>query len=53
MPSSEFYDKLARFYHLIFENWDDSIERQATALDSIIRGTALKTATWHVKECLL
>jgi SAM-dependent methyltransferase len=40
MHSSEFYDKLAPFYHLIFENWDDSIKRQAAALDSIIRSVA-------------
>ena len=40
MSASEFYDKLAPFYHLIFENWERSIERQGTALDSIIRSTA-------------
>ena len=37
MSAAEFYDKLAPFYHLIFENWERSIERQGTALDSIIR----------------
>ena len=36
-PTADFYDKLAPFYHLIFENWQSSIARQATALDSIIR----------------
>lgn len=40
MSASGFYDNLAPFYHLIFENWERSIERQATALDSIIRSTA-------------
>jgi len=40
MSASEFYDKLAPFYHLIFEDWDRSIERQATALDSLIRTSA-------------
>src|SRR5512138_3601297 len=40
MSASEFYDKLAPFYHLIFENWERSIERQGTALDSIIRSAA-------------
>ncbi len=39
MSASDFYDKLAPYYHLIFENWEDSIERQAAALDSIIRST--------------
>ena len=33
---SEFYDRLASLYHLIFPNWDESIERQATQLSSII-----------------
>lgn len=40
MSVSEFYDKLAPFYHLIFENWERSIERQGAALDSLIRATA-------------
>ena len=40
MSASDFYDNLAPFYHLIFENWERSIERQATALDSIIRSSA-------------
>ena len=33
---SEFYDQLASLYHLIFQNWDESIERQAGQLTSII-----------------
>jgi glycine/sarcosine N-methyltransferase len=42
-----FYDALAEHYHLIFENWDSSIERQAKALNALIRseepgGRALK-----------
>ena len=36
LPMSEFYDRLASFYHLIFQNWDESIERQAGQLTSII-----------------
>ena len=32
----EFYDNLASLYHLIFPDWDESIERQATQLSSII-----------------
>ena len=32
----EFYDDLASLYHLIFPDWDESIERQATQLSSII-----------------
>jgi len=33
---SEFYDQLASLYHLIFQNWDESIERQAGQLTSLI-----------------
>jgi SAM-dependent methyltransferase len=33
---SEFYDQLASLYHLIFQNWDESIERQAGQLTGII-----------------
>ncbi|HET7460624.1 MAG TPA: class I SAM-dependent methyltransferase [Longimicrobium sp.] len=34
---SDFYDRLAPFYHLIFPDWDASIARQARALDAVIR----------------
>lgn len=34
---SAFYDQMARFYHLIFPDWDQSIERQAGQLAGIIR----------------
>lgn len=33
---NDFYDRLASLYHLIFQNWDESIERQAGQLSSII-----------------
>jgi SAM-dependent methyltransferase len=33
---SDFYDQMASLYHLIFPNWDESIERQAGQLTSII-----------------
>jgi SAM-dependent methyltransferase len=33
---SEFYDQLASLYHLVFQHWDESIERQAGQLTSII-----------------
>ena len=32
----DFYDQLAPYYHLIFPDWDQSIERQAIILDDII-----------------
>jgi SAM-dependent methyltransferase len=34
---SDFYDRMADLYHLIFPNWDESIERQAGQLTRIIR----------------
>lgn len=33
---SDFYDRMAGLYHLIFQNWDESIERQTGQLTSII-----------------
>jgi SAM-dependent methyltransferase len=35
---SEFYDKLSSLYHLIFEDWDESIAHQAGQLAAIIEG---------------
>jgi SAM-dependent methyltransferase len=34
---SNFYDQLSPFYHVIFENWDASIERQGSNLKRIIQ----------------
>ncbi len=34
---SDFYDRMAGLYHLIFQDWDESIERQAGQLTDIIR----------------
>ena len=34
---SEFYDCMASLYHLIFADWDESIERQAEQLSGILR----------------
>jgi SAM-dependent methyltransferase len=33
---SAFYDRMAGLYHLIFPNWDESIERQAEQLAAVI-----------------
>jgi SAM-dependent methyltransferase len=33
----KFYDGLTNLYHLIFEDWDESIERQADGLQTIIK----------------
>ena len=35
--TKEFYDELSPFYHLIFQDWEVSIERQANILDGIIK----------------
>src|SRR5262247_3615992 len=37
MSITEFYGALAPWYHLIYEDWESSIERQGSALDSVIR----------------
>jgi SAM-dependent methyltransferase len=34
---TDFYDRITPFHHLIFEDWDRSIERQAEQLAGIIR----------------
>ena len=36
MPMGEFYDRMASLYHLIFQDWNASIERQAGQLVSIM-----------------
>jgi SAM-dependent methyltransferase len=33
---SDFYDRIAGFYHLIFEDWDQSIKHQARQLSDVI-----------------
>jgi SAM-dependent methyltransferase len=33
----DFYDRLAPFYHLIYQDWEASITKQASDLDSIIK----------------
>jgi SAM-dependent methyltransferase len=37
MTVESFYDPLAPRYHLIYPNWEESVERQAVALDGLIR----------------
>jgi len=45
----DFYESLADYYHLIFEDWDRSIERQARVLNSIIAAevSELRVRDWH------
>jgi 2-polyprenyl-3-methyl-5-hydroxy-6-metoxy-1,4-benzoquinol methylase len=35
--TKDFYDKMAPFYHLIFADWEQSIERQAVQLAQVIQ----------------
>jgi len=37
MSVNDFYDKLSPFYHFVYTDWEASVERQAQAIDSIIR----------------
>jgi SAM-dependent methyltransferase len=37
MTVETFYDELAPFYHLLFPDWEASVQRQAAALDAILR----------------
>ena len=37
MSTLAFYDELSGYYHLIYADWQASIDRQARALDSLIR----------------
>lgn len=38
MSTADFYDRLSPFYHLIYADWEASVQRQAAQLDEIIRG---------------
>lgn len=42
---TDFYDRLAPHYHLLFDDWDAGIERQGRQLTSIIRGRWPNTST--------
>jgi 2-polyprenyl-3-methyl-5-hydroxy-6-metoxy-1,4-benzoquinol methylase len=35
--TKDFYDRLSPFYHLVYADWERSIERQAVQLDQIIQ----------------
>jgi glycine/sarcosine N-methyltransferase len=45
-----FYDPFAEHYHLIFDDWDKSIERQAVAYNRLIT-SALPDASLKVLDC--
>jgi SAM-dependent methyltransferase len=37
MTSNDFYEKLTPFYHLVYQDWHKSIQRQAAQLNTIIK----------------
>jgi glycine/sarcosine N-methyltransferase len=49
-PVRAFYDQMAERYHLIFADWQASIERQAAALDRLIRD-ALGPGPRSILDC--
>ncbi|MGA7554080.1 MAG: class I SAM-dependent methyltransferase, partial [Candidatus Acidiferrales bacterium] len=51
MDTAQSYDELASQYHLIFENWELSLERQAVALSSILQGKCALTTTARILDC--
>ncbi|MGB6974656.1 MAG: class I SAM-dependent methyltransferase [Terracidiphilus sp.] len=48
--AAAFYDDLADYYHLIYENWDRSIERQASVLGPMLE-TRIGTAPLRILDC--
>lgn len=48
--SAEFYDPLAEFYHLIFEDWDASIARQAKMVNGLLRAD-LREGSLQILDC--
>lgn len=49
--TKQFYAELTPFYHLIYPKWEESIERQAGVLDSIIRDTWGEVSTLLDVSC--
>lgn len=47
----QFYDRLASDYHLIFEDWDASMKRQATALGAILEGECGAPNALRILDC--
>lgn len=48
---SRFYDEFASYYHLIFENWEASIARQAAAISSILQREGRSGTDLSVLDC--
>jgi SAM-dependent methyltransferase len=48
---SRFYDEFASHYHLIFDNWDASMTRQAAAISSILQRESGSDGGLNVLDC--
>jgi glycine/sarcosine N-methyltransferase len=51
MDTTKSYDELASQYHLIFEDWELSVERQGAALSSILQGKCGLATTARILDC--
>jgi SAM-dependent methyltransferase len=51
MDTATTYDELADHYHLLFENWERSVERQAAVLSSVLHRDCGLTTTAHILDC--
>ena len=51
MDMANTYDELADQYHLIFENWERSMQRQAVVLSSILQRNCGLTTTASILDC--
>jgi len=48
---SRFYDEFAPHYHLIFDNWEASMARQAAAISSILQREIASSTGVDVLDC--
>src|SRR5215813_12412492 len=51
MDTAESYDALANQYHLIFEDWEASIDRQGAVLSSIFKQDCRLPSTARILDC--
>lgn len=51
MDMAESYDALSEHYHLIFENWEASVERQAAILSSILQRKCGVSGPARILDC--
>lgn len=51
MDPKKCYDQLASHYHLVFENWEASVERQAAVLGPILERECGRSNTPRVLDC--